>query len=116
MSYLTDLYCLCYNTSMKMEQKYINRRRATVAVPLLALSGLLVGNRITDNFNTDCEGEQTVTVDRDDTYWKLAERNVKIDSSTDIRDVVAQMKELNPGLESGSLAVGSVVTIPLECR
>lgn len=100
---------------MRMEQKYINRRRATVALPLLALSGVVVGNRLNDVFNVDCSGAKVLTISEGDTLWEIADE-VKFGNPTDKRDVVSYIIDQNPSIDIGNLAVGTVVTIPEECK
>lgn len=97
------------------DPKYVRRRRAVLTLPLVLASGIVAGKNIVDNADTDCEGEQQVTVEHNDTLWSLAD-NVIFDRSVDKSAVVDKIIDQNPGIKVGYLAVGQEVTLPKECR
>lgn len=97
------------------EPKYVRRRRAVLALPVVLAASVMAGKNIVDNANTDCEGDQQVTVGHGDTLWSLAD-NVIFDSSVNKHGVIDKIIEQNPGIKIGYLAVGQEVSLPIECR
>lgn len=93
---------------------YLLRRLFAGSAALAIVVGGAVGiSKITD-VDVSCTGAIDHTVEPGDTYSKLA---VSIPRSDRVQsdDIVSVIEDLNPGVYSGSLAVGNHIELPAQC-
>jgi hypothetical protein len=96
---------------------YTLRRLGAAALAVLAVVGAVkVGSAIADKGNgIECTGETDHEIEPGETVWGLAQ-DIPGAAHLDMRAVVDEVADMNPGLVIGHVDAGQHLTLPAACE